>query len=63
MKYLVYRHMRGVFETYEKVMVDASDFKLKGDYIIFKKGFRSVAFFHADYVYAIWKEGEQPDAH
>lgn len=58
MKYLVYK-TRGMFQTQQIDIVDADNFKVKAirdDYILFKKGFRTVSFYHADCVEKILKE-------
>ena len=56
MKYLVYRLMRGLYEKQEITIVEADNFKVKDDYILFKKGFKTVSFFHIDCVEKILKE-------
>lgn len=55
MKYLVYM-TSGMFQPQQIDIVEADKFKVKEDHIIFKKGFRTVSFFHADCVEKILKE-------
>lgn len=56
-KYLVYMS-RGMFQDQQIDIVEADNFKMKDNLIIFKKGFRSVSFFHAALVEKILREGE-----
>lgn len=55
MKYLVYM-VRGMFQNQQIDIVDADNFRVKDNHIIFKRGFRKVSFFHADCVEKILKE-------
>ena len=57
MKYLVYM-IKGMFQDQQIAIVEADNFKVKDNNIIFKRGFRAVSFFHADCVEKILKEGE-----
>lgn len=57
MKYLVYM-VRGMFQNTQIDIVEADNFKVKDNHIIFKRRFRTVSFFHADCVEKILKEGE-----
>jgi hypothetical protein len=47
---------RGMFQNQQIIIVESDNFKVKDDYILFKKGFRTVSFFHADCVEKILKE-------
>lgn len=58
MKYLVYM-ISDLNSIQEINIVEADNFKVKDNHIIFKKGFRTVSFFHADCVEKILKEGEE----
>lgn len=60
MKYLVYM-IRGMFQTQQIDIVEADNFKVKDNHIIFKRGFRTVSFFHADCVEKILKESEKAE--
>lgn len=55
MKYLVYM-IREMFQNQQIYIVEADNFKVKDDYIIFKRRFRKAAFFHANCVEKILKE-------
>lgn len=55
MKYLVYM-TRGMFQNQQIDIVEADNFKVKYDHIIFKRGFRSISLFHANCVEKILKE-------
>lgn len=57
MKYLVYM-IRKTFQLQQVDIVEADNFRVKDNHIIFKRGFRTVSLFHADCVEKILKEGE-----
>lgn len=59
MKYLIYM-TREMFQLQDIDIVEADNFKVKDNHIIFKRGFRTVAFFHADFVEKILKEKGEP---
>lgn len=60
MRYKVFR-THGPYEKYEVFVVEARNFIIKKNHIIFKNGFRAVSLFQSDLVDYILKEDDSND--